>query len=312
MALTLAQFENRNGVNTSTAKALETVRTSSHPMDNLAFVEITAGEGGAFTHRYSTNVGVTAASRALNSNYAGSSESLVTWTNVTAGTFGHSFKLDRRIVAANPAEAARQAEQSLKATTRKAIDEYINGDLAVDGNSFDGAIKTATTIGNVDAATAINLVGVNTQAGGIAVLGYLDALATMLDGTDNSAFYMDKATLGLIRSAARYAGGLDLGVDGYGRSVEKFQNIPLVALGSNGSQPIVRTALKKSPIIAVNYGIDEGVSAITPAGDGPYVTYLPNFASNGEPVLVGTTEVCFAPVFKGKAVAALTNVQIQP
>lgn len=166
-------------------------------------------------------------------------------------------------------QRAVQTRMKVKAATYKFQDTFINGDVAVDANSFDGLKKRLTGVQVIDADT-----------NGLAVVGADDAARhTFLDRVDEliaacagaDVLYMNAAILGKLKSAARRIGGWTQGRDDFGRTIDAYNGIPLRDIGkkADGTNIIPQTETQgtavgiTSSIYAVRWGQDESDRAVT-------------------------------------------------
>jgi hypothetical protein len=166
-------------------------------------------------------------------------------------------------------QRAVQTALKVKAINYKYQDAFINGDTAVDANSFDGLKKRLTGTQVIDAATnGLPIVG----NGGTDVHTFLDKLDELIDGVVGGAevLYMNRMILGKIKSAARRLGGWSTDVDDFGRRIDRYNGIPLLDIGSRADGTLIipqtevqGTETAASSIYAVRFGEDEGDQAVT-------------------------------------------------
>lgn len=166
-------------------------------------------------------------------------------------------------------QRATQERMKIKAATYKFQDAFINGDVAVDANSFDGLKKRLTGEQVIDAAKD-----------GLAIIGesdddrhaFLDKLDELIDRVLGGAevLYMNRMIRGKIRSSARRIGKWETDRDEFGRKVEFYDGIPLRDIGTNPDGSLVIPQTEKqgasevaSSIYAVRFGQDEGDRAVT-------------------------------------------------
>lgn len=166
-------------------------------------------------------------------------------------------------------QRATQERMKIKAATYKFQDTFINGDTAVDANSFDGLKKRLT-------GSQVLVAGEN----GLPIIGesdndrhaFFDKLDELIDAVVGGAevLYMNRMILGKIRSAARRIGKFETTRDDFGKKIELYDGIPLRDIGTkaDGSLIIPQTETQgtsnvTSSIYAVRYGEDEGDRAVT-------------------------------------------------
>jgi hypothetical protein len=166
-------------------------------------------------------------------------------------------------------QRATQQRMKVKAATYKFQDAFINGDTAVDANSFDGLKKRLTGTQVLDAATnGLPVVG-TTDNERYEFFEALDALiAAVKGGVD--VLYMNSMIVARIKSAARRIGKYETSRDEFGRKIDEYDGIPFRDIGTkaDGSLIIPQTETQgtssvASSIYAVRFGEDEGDRAVT-------------------------------------------------
>lgn len=168
-------------------------------------------------------------------------------------------------------QRAIQTRMKVKAAVIKYQDAFVNGDTAVDANSFDGLKKRLT--GNQVVAAGTN--GVGPVAGGHGFFDSLDDLISRVVGGAD-ALYMNSSIRAKIQSSARRLGGFDMSRDDFGRPVMTYNGIPMLDIGNKADgTPILPltetqgTATNATSIYAVSWsqGEDEaGVAGLTNGG----------------------------------------------
>jgi hypothetical protein len=181
-------------------------------------------------------------------------------------------------------QRAVQTSLKVKAARTKYQDAFINGDTAVDANSFDGLKKRLTGTQVIDAATnGIPVVG-TTEAEQHAFFDKLDELIAAVQG-DVEALYMNKAIRAKIMSAGRRRGGTDWimsvfgdGEDGAAirKRIPTYNGIPMLDIGTKADGtniiPINETqgtATDASSIYAVEFSEDESEPGVVGLFNGP-------------------------------------------
>ena len=166
-------------------------------------------------------------------------------------------------------QRATQERMKIKAATYKFQDTFINGDTAVDANSFDGLKKRLT-------GSQVLVAGTN----GLPIIGgsdedrhaFFDKLDELIDTVVGGAevLYMNRMILGKIRSSARRIGKFETDRDEFGKKIERYDGIPLRDIGTkaDGSLIIPQTETQgtsnfTSSIYACRFGEDEGDRAVT-------------------------------------------------
>lgn len=165
-------------------------------------------------------------------------------------------------------QRAVQTRMKVKAATYKVQDAFINGDTAVDANSFDGLKKRLTGTQVIVAGTnGIPVVG----AGATDQHAFFDAVDNLIAAAAGAnVLYMNAQILGKFRSAARRIGGWQMSRDEFGRSIDTYNGIPLRDIGkkADGTNIIPQTettgsSALTSSIYAVRFGQDESDHAVT-------------------------------------------------
>lgn len=212
-------------------------------------------------------------------------------------------------------QRAVQTDMKVKALAYKYQDQFINGDSAVDVNSFDGLKKRL--VGNQVISAGTN---------GIPVLGTTDvernafwdkmdeAMASVVGRVD--AIYANKQVLAKMRSNARRLLAYDQTTDAFGKTIQTYNGIPLLDIGTkpDGTTPIIpQTETQGSSNVAssiyfVHFGqgeADRGVTGLT--NGGVMVEDLGKLQSR--PAWRTRIEFfCGLAVFGGRAAARLTGV----
>lgn len=237
-------------------------------LDRLPLLEI---EGNAYVYNEEAALpGVEF--RAVNAGYSESTGAFAQKTE-TLAILGGDADVDRFIQKTRSNLVDQRAAQTalkVKAATFKFQDTFINGDVAVDANSFDG-LKKRLTGSQVVAGAATNA--------SLPVLGstsddrqhffdMLDQLLAAVPGAE--ALYMNQLILGKIKSAARREGHWTYTRDEFGRTVDQYNGIPLLDIGTKANGQLVipqtesnGTANDLSSIYAVRFGQGEGDNGVT-------------------------------------------------
>lgn len=311
MALTLAESA-KLSQNSLQRGVVETFVQESPVLDRIPLLPI---EGNAYAYNEELTLpGVEF--RAVNSAYAEStgtvnpkSESLV--------ILGGDADVDTFIVRTRGNlndQRALQTRGKVKAASYKFQDAFVNGDTAVDANSFDGLKKRLTGAQVIDAATnGLAVVGAD-DAARHSFLDKLDELLAAVNGGAD-ALYMNAAVKSKIKSSARRLTIYDQTTDSFGRTVATYNGVPLIDIGNkaDGTAIIPQTETQgtsniASSIYAVKFGRDEtdqAVSGLT--NGGVQVKDLGEIDS--KPVFRTRIEFfCGLAVFGGKAAGRLRGV----
>jgi hypothetical protein len=218
--------------------------------------------------------------RAVNAAY---SESTGTVNQRTEGLviLGGDADVDNFIVKTRSTindQKGTQTALKVKAAAFKLQDTLINGDVAVDANSFDGLKKRLTGAQVIAAATnGLPIIGADTNARHT-FLDFLDLLIAAVPGLngDNGALYMNDLVKAKIMGSARREHIATTTVDDFGKTTDRYRGIALVDVGSkaDGTRIIPQTetqgtATDASSIYAVKFGLDEADRAVTILYNGP-------------------------------------------
>ncbi|RLK13321.1 hypothetical protein DER29_4339 [Micromonospora sp. M71_S20] len=317
MPVTLAQAK-LNTQDDIDLQVIDEFRKSSWLLDNMVFDDVVnpAGGGATLTYGYTRLVTQpTAAFRAINSEYVPTEVTRQRYTT-DLKVLGGSFQIDRVLAKVGPAlsgEVALQMSQKIKAARSKFQDAVINGDSAVDAQSFDGLDKALTgSSTEIDAAagTGYDWSAVNSQATGVAALKFLRRLHAKLDGRP-SAFLMNGDALAALETIADFVSQLGT-LDAFGQTITTWRGIPLIDLGEKPgtSDPVIPTAAGLTDIYAVRIGLD-GFTGISTVGGQLVQQFLPDFTTPGA---VKTGEVEMGPVGVAlkatKAAAVLRGIKV--
>ena len=216
--------------------------------------------------------------RAVNSAYAESTGTIIQ-TTVALVILGGDADVDRFIVQTRGNvndQRGIQEEMKAKAVALKWQDAFINGDVGVDANSFDG-LKKVLTGGQVmnTAGNGTNVVG----TGGADIDAFFDLLdqtiAAVPGGPD--ALYMNSAILARVQSAARRRMSISVTErDQLGRQATFYNGVPMYDIGNKGDgTPIIPQTETQgassvtSSIYAVKWSGNEasnGVAALNNGG----------------------------------------------
>lgn len=311
MAVTLAEATKLTN-NPIVPGVVETFVKESPVIDRIPFIDIA---GNAYT--YNEELALPGVEfRAVNSAYAESTGTINPKTESIV-ILGGDADVDTFLVktGGNLADLrATQDKMKTKAAAYKFDDTFINGDTAVDANSFDGLKKRLT--GAQVLVAAVN---------GLAVLGAddaarhlffdkIDELLSLVPGAN--ALYMNASLKAKIRSSARRLTTYDQTIDSFGRVIQMYNGVPLLDIGltAAGAPVIPQSEVEGasgaicSSIYAVKFG--QGISDQS-------VTGLQNGTIDVRDLGELETKPCYRTrlewfvglgVFGGKAAARLTGV----
>lgn len=283
-------------------QVIDKFRRSSLLLDTLTFDNaISPGTGGStLTYGYiQLKSPSTAAVRTINTEYT-PNEAKREEKTAKAVIMGGSFEIDRVLADTDGAvdEIEFQIDEKVKATANEFHNAAINGESGLK-NALAGTENEFTS--QVDISTSA-LLDENYSE----LLDELDALISAVDGKP-SMLLMNGAMLTKVRSAARRAGYYTRAEDAFGRTVEAYNEIPLVNVGGyyDGSKTvdIIPTEGGKTSIYAVVAGLN-AFHGISPMGDKIIKTYYPNLNS-AEAVKLGAVELVAGVVLKNTLKAAV-------
>ena len=256
----------------------------------------------------------TAAVRTINTEYT-PSEAKREEKTAKAEIMGGSFEVDRVLQNTSGAvnELAFQAEQKIKATANFFHNKAINDTTSGLAKVLEGTENEFTSA--VDLTTSANMDN-NYSA-------FLDELDTVISAVDGkpSMLLMNREMLSKLRSAARRAGYYTRSEDAFGRTVEAYNDIPLMDVGGyyNGTKTVdviptstpSASAEGTTAIYAVALGLD-AFHGISPVGNNVINTYMPDMNAPGA-VKKGEVELVAGTVLKNTLKAAvLKGIKIKP
>lgn len=311
MALTLAESAKLSEDDLQRG-VIETFVQESPVLDRLPMVNI---NGNAYAYNEELTLpGVEF--RAVNSAYA-ESTGTVNQRTESLVILGGDADVDKFIVQTRGNlndQRAIQTRGKVKAASYKFQDTFINGDVAVDANAFDGLKERLTGDQVISAGTnGLPVIGADDDARH-AFLDKLDELLAAVNGGAD-ALYMNAAVLSKIKSAARRLTIFDQTTDAYGKQVATYNGVPLIDIGNKADgTPIIPqtetegTSSDASSIYAVKFGrgeTDQAVSGLTNGG----IQVYDLGELDSKPVYRTRLEFyCGLGVFGGRAAARLTGV----
>lgn len=238
--------------------------------------------------------------------------------SVDIKVFGGSYQIDRVIanMGGIVSEVELQQSQKIKAAQALFNDTFINGDIAVDSNAFDGLEKALTGSSTeynagasvIDLSTS-QLVTDNFQY-------FLDMLDEFLRGLDGEPSFIAGNTklISKLRACARRASMYNVTKTDWGTNVESYGNIPFVDLGSKpgtNTEVVDIDATKgTTSLFAARLALD-GLHGVSFAGVAPVQTWLPDFTTAGA-VKTGEVEMNAAIALKAsKAAGTFRNIKVK-
>jgi hypothetical protein len=339
MAVTLAEAKN-NAQDDLDVTVIDEFRKESAILDSLTFDDVVnpAGGGATLTYGYRRLVTQpTAATRAIGTGEYAAQNVTTERFSTDLAVMGGSFEVDRVLARVGPAASGAVSlnmAQKIKATRTKFQDEVINGDTAVDANSFDGLDKALTgSSTEFRPAVATDWTTITSADDSpFTALDDLDEWLSLLDGTPTIVLGNRRA-LAKVRAIARRAGQYTRDpVDGLvgenGRPIvrESYGGVIFVDPGEKAgtSDPIIPIETRDldgggtdpaitglTDLYAVRIALD-GFHGLTTT-DGQLVrTWLPDFNSSGA---LKKGEVEMGPVGVAlkstKAATVFRNIKVQ-
>jgi hypothetical protein len=312
MAMTLAE----SAVVTSNPRlpGVVSILNTSQIMARTPFEEIA---GRAFDYNSEATLPASAF-RAVNAGYTESTGTFATATESLV-ILGGDFVVDRFLeqTSSGSVESLVQAQRNMKARSvaAKFSDTFINGDTAVDANSFNGLKKRLT--GSQVLSSGTNGAAINTDAATrTAFLDRLDALLSACPGAD--AIFASAQVIAMIRTVFRNTTINNYTVDeltGRPLQVPTWQGVPILDAGLKADQtPVIPqtetqgTATNASSIYAVDFSEGEGVPGVMGITNGGLQVDPPRQLET-KPAILGRIEMYTGLAVMGPQPAArLTGV----
>lgn len=333
MPVTLTEAKN-NAQDDIDVAVIDEFRKESAILDSLTFADVVnpADGGDTLTYGYRRLITQpTASFRPINTEYTASEVQTQRYT-VDLKVMGGSFRVDRVVARVGPAASGAvtlNMQQKIKATRTQFQDTVINGDTAVDAESFDGLDKALTgtaTEFRAGAVTDWSDFDTDPRAEHKA-LDAIDEWLSLLDGSP-TIILGNKRALARVRAAARRAGmytqnpldGL-LGPNGRPIVREQYGDIVFADPGdkAGSNNPIIpvenRTvggtaATSLTDLYAYRVGLD-GFFGVACMGGTVVRQWLPDFTSPGA---VKFGEVELGPVAVAlkstKAATVFRNIKV--
>nr|MBA2439575.1 hypothetical protein [Thermoleophilaceae bacterium] len=201
----------------------------------------------------------------------------------------------------------------VKAANFKFQDGFINGDVAVDANSFDGLKKRLTGAQVIAAGTnGLPVLGADDNARH-SFLDQVDALLALVPNAD--ALYMNANILAKLKGSARRLTIYDQTIDDFGRKIGTYNGIALIDIGNKADGTMIipqtetqGTSTASSSVYAVRFGRDESDRAVTGLTNGG-IDVRDLGEQQAKPVFRTRIEFfCGLGIFGGKGAARLTGV----
>ena len=292
---------------------------SSFLFNNLTFDDCVSPTGGGATLTYGYTRLITqptADFRAVNSEYTPQEVEKQRYT-VDLKVFGGSFQIDRVIsnMGGIVSEVTLQMQQKIKAAAALFNDTVINGDSAVDAESFDGMEKAVTGSSTELIPTAAIDLSTSAKVDENYMV-FLDILDEFLMGLDGTPSFIGGNTklIAKIRACARRAGMYMVTKNDFGQQVESYNGIPLVDFGAKpgSNNPVIAVdgVTGETSLYAARLALD-GFHAISMAGVAPVQSWLPDYTTAGA-VKTGEVEMVAAVALKAtKSAGILRKIKVQ-
>lgn len=311
MALTLVESA-KLSQNSLQRGVVETFVQESPVLDRLPLMNI---EGNAYAYNEEATLpGVEF--RAVNSAYA-ESTGTVNQKTESLVILGGDADVDTFIVRTRGnlnEQRALVTRGKVKSASYKFQDAFINGDVAVDANSFDGLKKRLAGVQIIDAATnGLAVVGAD-DAARHAFWDKMDELIAAVAGSPD-ILYANAAVLSRMKSSARRLTIYDQTVDSFGRKIATYAGIPIIDIGTKADGTLIipqtetqGTSTIASSVYAVKFGRGETDQAVTGLTNGG-ISVRDLGEQDSKPVYRTRIEFfCGLGVFGGKAAARLRGV----
>lgn len=269
--------------------------------------------------------------RALNTEYA-KSEATLEPKQAELKIFGGAFSIDRVIHQAEGLynNLAYQLEEKVKSAVGTFHNAMINGDSAVDANSFDGLDKflvgQATEYGT-DSVIDLSTIAKLKENADV----FYEALLTLINSTGAQAIMVNASMKTKIQTVARVLGYKTETEEAFGRQITKLDKVRIIDLenvvttdgeGEDATAvetPVIGIKTRQvggvsttgvTDIYAVKFDVNDGFHGVTLTGDKAIHQYLPDFNTPGA-VKTGEVEMTACVVLKNvKSAGVLRNVKI--
>ena len=294
---------------------IDEFRRGSFLLDNLIFDNAVSPGTGGSTLAYGyikLKTPSTASFRPLNTEYVANQairEELTAYCKI----FGGEFQLDRVIINTSGAvdELDFQLREKITGATNLFHYSAINGDRAVDADQFDGLdvfLTGSSTEYNAGSVFDISTSDLMTNEYN-RFLDMMDEFVSSMDGAPG--MFLTNTTLATkIKGVARRAGYYTRIEDAFGRSVDAWNDIPIIDLRNytdpttHTSRPVVNIAADgTTDLYAVQIAMD-GFHGISPTGNSVIQTALPDLTAPGV-IKKGDVEMVAGVVLKNSLKAGV-------
>ena len=319
MAITLEEARN-NVQDDLQMGVIDEFRKSNWILDHITFDDAVSPTGGGATPTYSytrLKTQPTAQFREINKEYT-PHEVTKERHSVDIKVFGGSYQIDRVIANMGGiiSEVELQQSQKIKAAQALFNDTFINGDIAINGNAFDG-LEKALTGSSTEFNTGESVIDLSTSQLVTENFQYfLDMLDEFLRGLDGEPSFIAGNTklISKLRACARRASMYQVTKSDWGTNVEAYGNTPFVDLGAkpgtNDEVVGIDATEGTTSLFAARLALD-GLHGVSFAGVAPVQTWLPDFTTAGA-VKTGEVEMNAAIALKAsKAAGAFRNIKVK-
>ena len=300
---------------------IDEFRRGSLLLDKLLFDNaVSPGTGGStLTYGFvKLKTPSTAGFRAINGEY-NNNEAKREKCSADLKIFGGNFKIDRVLI--NTSGAVDELDFQMKEKIKGAINLFhntvINGNSNVNELEFDGLdvlVAGSSTEYNVDGEVDLSSsaeMDKNYQT----FLDKMDEFVSKMQGKP-TLFLGNSKLITKIKGIARRAGYYTKAEDAFGRSIDMWDNIPLVDLeeyydGTKTTPCVQIDENGMTSLYAVQIAKD-GFHGVSPTGDNLISTCLPNLKEPGT-VKEGDVEMVAAVVLKNTLKAGVfRNIKVAP
>lgn len=335
MAITLAEM--KVGMTDKVSQQVVDIFVrESEILEMLPFDNCMSPSGGStLTYGYvQKKLPSSTAFRAINSEYA-PSQATVEKKNVELKVFGGAFEIDRVIKDAEGRynNMAMQTEEKIKSAIGTFHNAMINGDSAVDANSFDGLDKflvgqsTEFNTGAVIDLSTMEKIKANADV-------FYEALLKLINSTGAQAIMVNADMKTKIQTVARILGYKTESEEAFGRVITtigegKVRIIDLknvVTVDGEGDEavavetPVIGVKSRSvggssetgiTDIYAVKFSTLDGFHGVTLTGNSGINQYMPDFNTPGA-VKKGEVEMVACVALKNvKSAGVLRNIKIR-
>ena len=230
--------------------------------------------------------------------------------------YGGKFEIDRalRDQGGVENEVAFQMAQLVKGIKKGFSYQLINGAIATDGKQFDGLdalLKSSSTdvdANNFDLSTFEKI-----KENALEFTTKIDEFLSTLNEKPQ-VLLMNKTLLAKIKAVAKVVGLHTITEDGFGKSVDAYNGIPMVALlaydDGNGAKETVAINGDTTCMYAVRFGADAFYVG-TPSNGKVIEVIAPDFNQAAEQV-AGIVEMRAVPILKNsKSCGVLRNIKVK-